>query len=240
MTDGGFADIILPAVTVTATSYATIASIASSVLSSAATFAMFSGRSNFANAFCPDCPDPSSGNFNIGDQIIFDSNGPHQGAVYELTDLSKGQDGWVKLGGELQPVVVTPTETLSGTLKSFGAKVANPFVDVGTTIWSSTRNGFNQYFNGIDYANDWYSYKIDQDGFYRNVDQHGFNANYGSQERSIELITNTVSVNMTIVNSGIKFPISSKPWLNFLGNQAIKQPAKAGVVKAVESALSVH
>lgn len=76
--------------------------------------------------FCDDCPNAKTSN--VGDQIAFDTDGPHAGAVYEFVDPSMGQDGWVRIsGGDLEEVTVTyrtPTMLLRG-LKNFGHAAAD-------------------------------------------------------------------------------------------------------------------
>jgi RHS repeat-associated protein len=201
------------------------------------------GRSIASNMvklnFCPDCPDPFSSGFEIGTQHIFSSDGPNKGAVYELTSLdpSLGKNNWTRISdGNLSEIVVTPKKNF---FKSFGAAVINPFVDVATTVWTSTRNGFKEYSNGEGKYEPWYSYKVDQDGFYKNMDKNGYLPE-GSPERAAELMTNTLSVNLTVASWGVNFPISQNAIVNFAGNQAIKQPTKAAAVKIFENAVSIH
>ncbi len=185
---------------------------------------------------CPECPDPEYAGLTTGTEFSFATDGEHGGATYILTDPSLGKDGWVRIGGTLDEVVVTPS--FEQKLIGFGAGIFNPLVDVGTTLGSSIFNGYSDAFyrygknestvlaphlNSLELAND-FSFK--NNSFLDN-----------SPERQTKLITNTVSVGLTVAGAGVNFNISKNAAVNFGANFGIKTVTKTAVVKTVEKSL---
>jgi hypothetical protein len=189
---------------------------------------------------CPECPDPVYAELKVGAEYTFAADGEHAGATYILTDPSLGNDGWVRVGGMLNEVVVTPS--FGDKAITFGAGILNPFVDVGSTLLSSTANGFSEGYyemvkNESKYsAPHFNSYKIDVDFSLQSrsyLDQ--------SPERMKGLMSNTVNVLGTVVGAGITVNVSKNVVVNTGANVIIKAVTKTTIVKTIDKSMeSTH
>lgn len=234
--NGGFADdILLNAVVITASRLPSIASIASIAGGVAASVGSNLVSNGLSKSFCPNCPDPQWAELPKGTSHTF-----QDGTEYILDDPSKGRDGWTRNGGQMNEIVVTPSKTFWSSVKRFGAGMINPLVDVVTTTWTSTRNGFKEYANGQGKYDQWHSYKIDEEGFYRYSDKNGFIPS--GPERSLELISNTIQTNLMIYELALPaLPVSySNSLLQGAGDFAVKTYVGDVSGKAIDNALSVH
>lgn len=212
--DGG---IDLPAVTIRALSYSTMATIAGAAMSAVSAL----GGAGFTSFRCGDCPDPIKLGLSIGDKHIFDTNGPHKGAVYEVTSLdpSKGALNWTAvgggngMGGALKEAIFT--SGVGYKVRNFIAGKFSNWLDLGTTAATITINGYAKFWFGHDPQLS--SLKLDGDGLYLNEDMNGNSLNNGSTERMRELLSSSIQAQSDLVVPN--FFISTKPVVNYAGNE---------------------
>ncbi len=209
--NGGFTEI---------TQLAEVVIIAHTVLEKIAIAGLSVGATAVSTLFCPDCPDPFFMEFEIGQEYIFDTDGPHKGAKYKLTSLDRSidpRDNWSRVEPDLAEVVVVPEENL----KSWAAKKLNPIVNVVSTAVVSTRNGLHYKAVGMKGYKPWHPWKLDEDGIYDNTNPDGSFRELNDPGRMKELMQDVIDVNASripikwtynpLINKTIEFGVGGAP-----------------------------
>jgi RHS repeat-associated protein len=231
----------LPEVVITASR---ISSIASQVAKNVAVAVGNHLLTNAAtSALCPSCPDPFYGEWKIGQEYTFAEDGPHKGAVYRLGSLDPtlGKDNWVKISDGMLPnfTVSSIDKSFLGSGKRAASGLFNPLVDVISTVVSSTRNGILEYMYGEGKYKLWYPKKLDEDGLFRYTDKNGFIPD--GEERYRELMANTIMTNFTVIEWYLPaLPVHRNPFIQEVGDFAVKTYVGDQVGKVVDKAVGVH
>lgn len=232
--DGGFVDKLLNEVVVTASRLPSIASIlggvAGSIGSSLASTAIKSG-------FCPKCPDPIEYKFEKGGIWKFDE-GKATETIYEMVDPTLRKDGWIRVKTDgvsenLNEVVVRPSTAFK--VRDWIAKKLDPFVDVTSTLITSTYNGFAEGYYGGPYKFDrLQSSRVDGDGFYKNETRF-------SEQRGKELLSNTIQTNLSIITKDAPpFFITTTGPLNQASNALLGEGIDQASGNLIDKLLGVH
>lgn len=137
-------------------------------------------------------------------------------------------------------------KSLGRIVTPYAVDFLNPAVDVSTSLWTTTVNGYSQLYveeikGGSRWSDpsytDWKSYTLGYDwSFHKNVNQYGINRNNNIENdpvRVVEVISNTVSVNMTILS----LPSLIDDWV--LDN-AVKIPITTGVQHLIDQGLETQ
>jgi len=193
---------------------------------------------------CPECPNEDWANWG---EISNGYEVTMNGVTYTMSDITLGQDGWVRTheGGQefmLQEVIVSPSVAnyTKDILIDYGVGAFNGIVDVPQTVIISVYKGYGQYFTGERIDSFWEPHVLDIDPKYdknNNLISADYNfksrpiSNRLSTKRANELMKNTISFTLGRV---IKLPMIKNPILRQVSEEGAGVILQGTANKAVD------